>query len=127
MSKQEAMDRAERHANAHWWICMLQSGREVALRKPYFFTDDIVAWCQQHHPNASTHEQRAIGPLMRALARAEVCTATQDWVQSTQKQNHRRPMQVWWSLIYRGRRGRPPTAKPRWRRPLDPRQLTLDL
>jgi hypothetical protein len=122
--KREGMARAERSADPYWWSCMLESGREIALRKPYFFTDDVVGWCKEHHPNATTHEQRAIGPLMREMARREICEPTQDWVQSSQRQNHRRPMQVWWSLIYRGPG---PRAKPRRHKPLDPRQLMFDL
>jgi hypothetical protein len=122
--KREGMDRAERHADPHWWAAMLESGKEVALRKPFFFTDDIVKYCSEHHPNATTHEHRAIGPLMRELARMEVCEPTQDWVPSSQKQNHKRPMQVWWSLIYRGSVA---PRKPRRYKSLDPRQLKLDI
>jgi hypothetical protein len=121
--KRDGMDRAERNADQHWWACMLESGREVALRKQYFSTDDIVAYCREHHPNATTHEHRAMGPLMRELARMEVCVQTQDWAPSSQGQNHSRPLRVWWSLIYRGP-ARPP---PRHRKLLDPRQLKFDL
>jgi len=120
--KRDGMDRAERHADEHWWQCMLECGLAVAERKPWFYTDDIVKLCASRHPNATTHEQRAIGPLMRALARAGVCERTGDFVPSTQRQNHSRPMQVWWSLVYKGPAVR---RKPRYRRLLDPRQLGL--
>ena len=120
--KRDGMGRAERHADPYWWSCMLEAGREAALRKPYLYTDDIVRWCKEHHPNASTHEPRAIGPLMRELCRTEVILPTQDWVQSTQAQCHRRPMQVWFSLSFRGGGHYP---KPKRRRPHDPRQFDL--
>jgi len=116
--KRDGMRCAAKNADPHWWRCMLESGVQVAVRKPFFFTADIVTWCRDHHPNASTHEHRAIGPLMNVLARNEVCQATQDWVPSSQAQNHSRPMRVWWSLIYKGVQLRP---KPRVRKLLDPR------
>lgn len=115
--KRDGMNRAERNADPHWKRCMLESGVQVAYRKQYFFTDDIVKWCEERHPNASTHEHRAIGPIMRTLAHAEVCQATDDWVPSSQAQNHSRPMRVWWSLVYKGVQLRP---KPRKRKLLDP-------
>jgi hypothetical protein len=121
--KREGMDRAERHADPYWWSCMLESGREVALRMAYFNTDNVVRHCREHHPNATTHEPRAIGPLMRELARLGVCERTADTADSTQAQNHKRPMRTWWSLIYRG----PVVRKPRRHKPLDPRQLKLDI
>ena len=121
--KREGMERAKRSADPHWWQCMMEAAKAVAERKPFLFTDDIVAFCQEHHPNASTHEYRAIGPLMTTAAKLGYFQRTQDWVESTQKQCHRRPMRVWYSLIYKG-----PHRKI-WRRPRpinDPRQYTLE-
>jgi hypothetical protein len=63
--------------------------------KPYLFTDDVVALCKERHPNASTHEPRAIGPLMRACCGLGYFEPTQDWVESSQGQNHRPPCRVW--------------------------------
>jgi hypothetical protein len=119
--KRDGMDRAERHADPHWWQCMLECGKIVAERKPYFNTDDIVQLRQRLHPNATTHEHRAIGPLMAALARLGYCERTDDWVESQQSSCHSRPMRVWFSMIYRG----PAVRRPTRRRPLDPRQIPL--
>jgi hypothetical protein len=120
--KADGMLRAEHHADAYWWQCMLESGREVALRKPYLFTDDIVKFCLEKHPNVWTHEKRAIGPLMREMCRLGYFVPTQDWVESAQKQCHRRPMRVWFSLLYRGKAGRPL----RRRTINDPRQYVME-
>jgi hypothetical protein len=94
------MARAKRHSNSHWWVCMMQCAKEVAERKPYLYTDDIVQLCRMRHPNASTHEPRAIGPLMRDCCKLGYFERTQDHVESTQAQNHRRPIRVWHSLLY---------------------------
>jgi len=46
-----------------------------------------------------THEPRAMGAVMRSLARARVIEATDRTVESVRKANHRRPVRVWKSLI----------------------------
>ena len=121
--KREGMDRAERHADSHWWQCMLEAGKAVAERKPYFNADDLLAWRRTHHPNASTHELRAMGPLMAAIMRLGYCTPTDDFVPSRQALCHATPRRVWYSLIYRGPQPKP---RPKRRKLLDPRQFTLD-
>ena len=119
--KRDGMERARRHADPHWWQCMLECGRLVAEQKQYFITDDLVGLAGSRHPNATTHEHRAIGPLMHQMVRLGYCTPTDDWVESRQRSNHARPMRVWWSHIYRG----PARRKPPKRRGLDPRQLDM--
>lgn len=120
--KRDGMERAERHADEHWWQCMMECAKQVAEAKPYLFTDDIVGLCKDLHPNASTHEHKAIGPLMRACCRLGYFEPTQDFVESSQQQNHRRPCRVWHSLIYTR-----PHRKYRRRLISDPRQYNLDL
>ncbi len=119
--KRDGMERARRHADPHWWQCILECGRLVAEQKPYFITDDIVALNRTRHPNATTHEHRAIGPAMHQLVKLGYCVPTDDWVESRQRSNHARPMRVWWSLIYRGPAMRRPPKRPI----LDPRQFGL--
>jgi hypothetical protein len=97
--KREGMERAQHHADAHWWQCMLACGHAIARRRSSFVTDDIVKLCRDRHPNAATHERRAIGPLMRQLCSMGYCEPTNKWMKSTQAQCHRRPMMVWRSLI----------------------------
>jgi hypothetical protein len=119
--KRNGMDRAWRGADPEWIRVMLICALEVARRKPFFTSDDLERWRLEHYPNHTTHEHRAMGPIMREAARLGYCAKTQDWVESQQRVNHRRPMRVGWSLVYRGP-GR--FRKPR-RKPLDPRQIDL--
>jgi hypothetical protein len=72
------------------------------------------------YPGATTHEPRAIGPLMRAQMLAKLkaigaefsttlvgevfaalgyCVPTANWIKSAQRQCHRRPMMIWQSLL----------------------------
>lgn len=120
-AKRDGMRRARQHADEHWWQCMLEAGKAVAERKPYFNADDLLLWMHRHHPNASTHELRATGPLMAAIARLGYCIPTHDFVPSRQRACHATPRRVWWSLIYRG----PARRKPSQRPILDPRQFGL--
>jgi len=121
--KRLGMARVYRAADPHWKQCMIECAKEVAQRKPIFITDDIVELCRDKHPNATTHEKRAIGPLMREVCRLGYCIPTQDWVQSAQAQCHRRPMLVWYSLIFRGWS----YPRPRRRKLHDPRQIAMEV
>jgi hypothetical protein len=122
LGKRDGMARAERGADPAWWVAMVTTARAVAEAKPYLFTDDVVRLCRERYPQAFTPEPRALGPLMRECCRLGYFEPTQDWVESTQAQCHRRPMRVWHSLIYRGVH-----VRPRRRRVNDPRQYAMSL
>ena len=94
---------------------------EVARKKPYFTIDDVER-LRQHRRGPATHEHRAIGPLMLEAKRNQVCIPTEDHVESRQRVNHRRPMRVWYSLIYEG-----PKIRRRRRKIIDPNQYFLEL
>jgi hypothetical protein len=81
---------------------MLECGKLVAQRKPRFTSGDVVELCYARYPGASTPERRAIGPLMRAMASLGYCVPTATWEKSVQRQNHRRPMMLWRSLLKAG-------------------------
>lgn len=121
--KRDGMARVRRNADPYWWQRMSECARLVAERKQYFNSDDIVLLCRELYPDATTHDKRAIGPLMAAAQKLGYCVPTQDTVESRQKVCHSRPMRVWWSLIYRG----PARRQPKKRRILDPRQIPLSL
>lgn len=117
--KRKGMARAARAADPEWWRVTLMCVRDVAQGKPWFIFDDVEALRRERFSNYTTREHRANGPLMREAQRLGYCEPTDDWYESKQRVNHRRPMRVWWSLIYHG----PRPAIRRRRRRLDPRQL----
>jgi hypothetical protein len=121
-AKLDGMRRARRNADPEWWAYMLERVTEVARHKPFLFTDDIER-LRMTRQGPSTHENRALGPLMREAQKNGVCEPTDYWVPSSQRVNHRRHMRVWFSLIYQG----PKVRRPRRHRPPDPRQYALEL
>jgi hypothetical protein len=118
--KVNGMDHAARACNPDWWAFMLAALAEVARKKPFLFTDDIE-FIRQTRQGPRTHENRALGPLMREAQKLGICEPTDQWVPSSQGVNHRRFMRVWYSLIYQG----PPVRKPRRRKISDPRQYDM--
>ena len=93
------MMRAARNANPVWAAYMAALIVEVAHNNEYFYTDDIEE-LRRERGGPETHEQRAIGPLMRAAKDNGVM------VRSGQLIPGRWDKQVWRSLIYRGGRSK---------------------
>jgi hypothetical protein len=99
-ARDDAMYRVDRAASAAWKAYVTELIVEIARTMTEFTTDD-VEMLRLRRRGPSTHEPRALGPLMRAAARAGVCAPTGIVRASVQVSNHNRPMQVWRSLIYR--------------------------
>jgi len=112
----EGMARAARNADPEWAAYFAALIIEVARRKQYFYTDDVEQ-LRRERGGPETHEQRAIGPMMRAAADAGVMCRTDSLVSG------RWDKKVWFSLIFEGpnKLNRPP----RRIRQIDPRQFEL--
>lgn len=123
--KEDGMDRAARHSNPEWWQFILETGKEIAERKPIMSIDDLYNEWKRRRPDLTTHDPaHALGAAMRAMAHLGYVVATQDMVRSDRKTNHGRRVTVWYSLIYRGNVR---VIRPRRRRMLDPRQFQFPL
>jgi hypothetical protein len=98
--KEGGMRRADEHANAAWKdaidIAIIQTA--IALRE--LTTDDVL---KRVTNNVWTHEMRALGPRMAQAARNKlIVKSNKPAVMTARPSNHRRPLQVWESLIYKG-------------------------
>lgn len=116
------LGQVRRAANPAWAAWWLEATARVARATPYFTTDQIER-LRQKERGPSTHENRAIGPLMLEAERLGFCEKTQDWIESRQRINHHRPMRVWRSKIYRG----PLKRRYRRRNVIDPNQFDFEL
>ena len=89
-ARDEAMGRAERGAGD--WI---QRAREsvalIALARFDFTTDDVWNALGEDRPD----EPRALGAVMKAMARDGVIRATGEYRKSTRVDCHARPVAVW--------------------------------
>ena len=82
---------------------------EIARRQEYLFTDDVER-LRRIRNGPTTHEQRALGPLMKAAEKAGIITKTDTLIPG------RWDKKVWLSLIYQ--QPPPPSSPP-------PRTLTI--
>jgi hypothetical protein len=95
--EKEAIERVRRHANAEWRQAAYLSGAILAESHRTLTSLDVR---RNVHPRFNTHEPRALGAVMRALAKNEIIEPTGDYVKSNLRHNHNRPVRVWASLIY---------------------------
>lgn len=98
--KRDGMARAEANASAQFKATMIKIGVRLARTLRQFTTDEMydIYYALPHPP--PTHEHRAMGPVMRHLARQHVIIKSTMWLPCCRPSQHRRPLQVWVSLIY---------------------------
>jgi len=97
--KDDGMDRADRHANEAWKQAADEAVLRTAKEQPKLTTDDML---QRMPPGVKTHEMRALGPVMlRAAKNGWIEKSLNPYRMSTRKINHRRPLQVWDSLLFK--------------------------
>lgn len=92
--KDEAIDRADNHADESWKHAALASVRWCAHMHPDFTTDEVWHRLEKHYGLEATHEPSAIGPVFLRAARAGVIRKTGELRPSTNKSRHR-DLTVW--------------------------------
>lgn len=97
--KREAIARVNEHASEEWMEAARTAVRALARALPSLTTDDV--WREVERTGMSTHEPRAMGAVMTRMARDRVIVSTNVTVESARPENHRRPIRVWRSLVFR--------------------------
>ena len=92
--RDEAMQRVDEAAEPDWKALADEAIRQTCLTRPEFFVDDV--WEVGNLPQ--TREDRALGPRMRAAAKAGWCVRTDRTRPSVR--SHGSPKPVWRSLLY---------------------------
>lgn len=93
----EAMRRVVAHAPEPWTAAAERAVKEVAMAMPYLTTDEV--WAAMP-PDRSTHENRAMGPIMTRAGRQGLIRATDEHRDSTRPEAHARPVRIWKSLMF---------------------------
>ena len=99
----EAINRADEHANKDWVRAALQAGETLAYRFERLTTDDIWFEMEDSHPDLSTHEPRAMGGVMRQLKSRGTIRPSTLYVKSERLSRHGAPIRVWMSRITKPR------------------------
>ena len=93
--RDEAIDRVEENADQEWMNDAMDIVRFIVNRYKYFSTDDI--WHMLKEP--TTHDNRAMGAVMRKAQAEGWIEPTDRVVKSTRPVCHSRPIRVWRSKL----------------------------
>lgn len=102
-AKRLAMDQVETNANRVWLDFMFEIVWLTCHANERFTTDDVMELYGRaiNRDKPTTHELRAMGPVMLRAAKAGFCRkADCKAVPSRRKSLHASPRAVWQSLIY---------------------------
>jgi|WetSurMetagenome_2_1015567.scaffolds.fasta_scaffold239523_2 hypothetical protein len=94
---QDSLHLVEVHANPEWREVAYQCVVAVAKRLEEFTTDQVIAELAQYP--VTTHEGRALGPVMVRAARENIIAATSRFEKSAAVSRHHTKKQIWRSLI----------------------------
>ncbi|MHC4066972.1 MAG: hypothetical protein ACYSUI_21050 [Planctomycetota bacterium] len=98
----EAIDRVERNAHREFLKQAYRRGCALARQRDEFTSVDLRDSMARLYPSVHTHDDRALGAVMRGLARDGVIAKTDRFEKSQHRRNHNRPLMVWQSRIRRG-------------------------
>ena len=101
-AKRAAMNQVEDNANHYWIEFMVDCVWDVCRVMLYFTADDVFdRYEDQPDPKPTTHEPRAMGPVMNRAAKEGLCEkANVPGAPSRRRSLHARPRTVWKSKIY---------------------------
>lgn len=99
--KDDGMQRVDGAADPAWKRAADVAVLGAALALPKLTSDDVH---QRISPNVSTRDLRALGPVMvRAAKEGWIEKAYVPGRETTRPSSHRRPLQVWLSLVFKGK------------------------
>ena len=102
-SASEAIERTDRNAQREFRRLAYRAGEYLASREAEFDSAMLRDLLREKYPEVRTHDDRALGAIMRQLSRDGVIERTDRTRKSGRKRNHNRDLRVWRSLRF-GRR-----------------------
>ena len=103
--RDQAINQVQRNADADWFTEAVEAVRWISEITLYFTTDDVWEYLKMTSPELSTHDNRAMGAVMKFCQKKKFVEPTDDYWQSKRPQAHARPIRVWKSIIYYGQKG----------------------
>ena len=100
MAADDAIEQARINADQNWMVWALQSVYMIALHEPEFTTDDVWDRLAFRWPESRTHENRAMGAIMRQARAKQWARPSNRYEPTRRKNNHGRPIRVWVSDIH---------------------------
>lgn len=92
-----AIRNAQINANDDWMRCAKQATWHIIRQGHEFTTDDI--WQLLDDLGVRTHENRALGAVIRSARDAGVIVATGRYVKTRRPEAHSRPVMVWEPML----------------------------
>jgi hypothetical protein len=96
-NKADGMERAWENASMNWKAAAAAIVRHLAKTEEEFTTDEV--WEHLDELGFTTHENRAMGAVMRSAAMESLILKTDRVVPTTRPSANRRPVAVWRSLL----------------------------
>jgi hypothetical protein len=96
-TRDEAIDRVERHANTRWKVNARTMIWWLAYTRAEFTADAV--WELLARTSLKTHEPRAMGPMMQDACRRGLIEPTDAYTRSHRRSCHNRPIRVWRSRV----------------------------
>jgi hypothetical protein len=94
-ARDDAVRRADRNANPEFIELAYRAGCHLAKSGRIFTSADIRDLLERDKPEIKTHDDRALGPVMRRLRVDGVIEPTGDYSTQARKRNHCRPLREW--------------------------------
>lgn len=100
--KRAGMEQVDDNADPDWKEAMFAIVVEVAKRKIWFTTDDVFALAEERGI-PTTHDRRAMGPVMMRVAKHRIAKKSRRPFRNSKRPDlHCTPLQVWASLLVPG-------------------------
>lgn len=99
-TKQAGIEAAFQHADSYWKNAAKTALRECAENMREFASDDV--WRLIAKTGTATGENRALGAIMQAASRAGMIQKTGRYRETKRSSQHKQPIAIWRSNIYRG-------------------------
>jgi hypothetical protein len=93
-----ALDAVDNSADERWKKAADYAVMQLALRKPEVTADDV--WDVLDGLNVDTHENRAMGPVMRRAAKDGIIERTERTTKTRRPTRHKGDVRVWKSRIF---------------------------